>query len=186
MASSQDSSFLNALRMWPTLYSLKLAFPEKTFLILFQNPLALFHLLLYLSPSLKYWSSSCYHPLFSLLSMDLSSLVPPICPWFQLSPANPLCQATNLSRAPWLSFPVVFGICSWMAQRCLNKPCPKLNSSKPSFPVQSFSFPGDWCCHLPSSLGGGHLPTSESALTSESSLPGLKVLVSLYPKSPLN
>lgn len=147
---------------------------------------SLFHLLLYLSPSLKYWSSSCYHPLFSLLSMDLSSLVPPICPWFQLSPANPLCQATNLSRAPWLSFPVVFGICSWMAQRCLNKPCPKLNSSKPSFPVQSFSFPGDWCCHLPSSLGGGHLPTSESALTSESSLPGLKVLVSLYPKSPLN
>lgn len=41
MASSQDSSFLNALRMWPTLYSLKPAFPEKTFLILFQNPLAL-------------------------------------------------------------------------------------------------------------------------------------------------
>lgn len=43
MASSQASSFLNSLKIGPVNHSSsKLCFPEKTFLILFQNPLACF------------------------------------------------------------------------------------------------------------------------------------------------
>lgn len=137
---------------------------------------ALLHWLLFLNPSLKYWSSSCSHPLFSLLSTGLSSLVPPICPGFQLLPAYLYAEPPASPELHDCLFHLSsVSLVGWFRESSTNH---AQNSTPPTPPFQSNLFPslvnGVAICLVVRVLG-----TSASALTSESSLLGLRVL-SLY------